>query len=151
MRQIDLGRQSTLVWILAVNWPVCHWLPSHAHEWAQLVFASSGAMTVETDQGAWVSPPELAIWVPAGTAHNLTMSGRVHMRTLYFSCGIARRAPAQSCVLSVSRLLRELILHVVSLGALHAAHSQQRRLAHVIVDQLITLPITALEEGPATN
>src|SRR6185436_19445261 len=57
-------------------------IPLHQHPFAQLLFASSGVMTVTTEHGTWVVPPERAVWVPARVGHSIRMTGRVSMRTL---------------------------------------------------------------------
>lgn len=57
-------------------------IPQHFHPEHQLVFASTGVMTVHTKQGVWVVPPQRAVWIPAKTPHRIAMSGQVSMRTL---------------------------------------------------------------------
>ena len=49
------------------------------------LYASSGVMTVTTEHGTWVVPPERAVWVPARVGHSIRMTGRVSMRTIYLS------------------------------------------------------------------
>src|SRR5712692_8502248 len=61
-----------------------HVIPEHSHPEDQLLFASSGVMTLRTKQGVWVVPPLRAVWIPANTPHSVAMSGPVSMRTLYF-------------------------------------------------------------------
>src|SRR5213075_264799 len=68
-------------------------IPEHFHDTDQLVFASSGVMTVQTGQGLWVVPPQRAVWIPSRTVHRITMSGAVSMRTLYFAPGYVRQLP----------------------------------------------------------
>ncbi len=46
-------------------------LPMHAHDAAQLTFAAAGMVQVHTDQGRWLVPPQLAVWVPAGVSHRV--------------------------------------------------------------------------------
>src|SRR5579862_6621130 len=88
-----------------------HVIVPHFHPEDQLVYASRGVMTVRTDEGTWVVPPRRAVWIPAKTAHSITMSGPVSMRTLYLRARMARILPRNCCVVNVSRLLQELILH----------------------------------------
>src|SRR6267143_184280 len=61
-----------------------HVIPEHSHPEDQLLFASSGVMTLRTKQGVWVVPPMRAVWIPADTPHSVAMSGPVSMRTLQF-------------------------------------------------------------------
>lgn len=46
-------------------------MPMHAHGEAQLTFAASGMVQVHTDEGRWLVPPQLAVWVPAGVPHRV--------------------------------------------------------------------------------
>src|SRR6202521_6328804 len=85
-----------------------HVIPEHSHPEDQLIFASSGVMTVRTKQGIWVVPPLRAVWIPAKTPHSVAILGPVSMRTLYFAPKLVR-AEAEKCfVMNVSALLREL-------------------------------------------
>src|SRR5688500_9682337 len=54
----------------------------HADGWDQLIYASSGVMTVHTDDGVWVVPPDRAVWVPSGLGNRVEMNGRTAIRTL---------------------------------------------------------------------
>jgi AraC-like DNA-binding protein len=110
----------------------------HAHDRDQLVYASSGVMTVRTGQGTWVTPPHRAVWIPAGIPHAITMSGRVAMRTLYFRPAVVRGLPRKCCVVAISNLVRELILHV-------CAHGADRHINALLARQLRALPALALE------
>jgi quercetin dioxygenase-like cupin family protein len=49
---------------------------SHKHDSAQLIHAAKGVMTVHTEDGLWVVPPQRAVWVPAFMAHSIRMTGR---------------------------------------------------------------------------
>jgi AraC-like DNA-binding protein/quercetin dioxygenase-like cupin family protein len=118
-----------------------HW---HAHDWHQLVYASSGVLLVETETGAWIVPPARAVWVPASVTHRLTARGKVQFRTVY----VARDLRASSRplgVVEVSPLLRELILHIVHRGMLYAASAADTRLADVLLDQLQAIDVVPLD------
>ena len=93
----------------------------HSHRRAQLAFAVRGVMHVDTEQGAFVVPPQRAVWLPAGVEHRIDARGSVAMRTVYVEAADAADAagdsetqglPTQVRVLHVTRLLRELILAV---------------------------------------
>ena len=118
-------------------------IPAHRHSWHQLVYATTGVMTVTTPAGSWVVPPHRGVWVPGGTEHSIQISGAVSMRTIYLWKGV-RRLPKTCHVLSVSPLLRELIAHAVSLDILDRRVDAQRRLMDVILDQLAALPVAAM-------
>jgi AraC-like DNA-binding protein/mannose-6-phosphate isomerase-like protein (cupin superfamily) len=82
----------------------------HSHPRAQLLYAVSGVMRIETAQAAFMVPPATALFVPADEPHAVHMSGPVGMRALFLRADAARRGPASTAVLSVSPLLRELVL-----------------------------------------
>jgi len=117
---------------------------THRHDWHQLVYAVKGVMTVETPHGSWVVPTYRAVWVPARVDHAIRMSGRVAMRTLYFSPRVAGWLPAECRVVSVPPLVHELLLHVVALGSLDRRIPRQRHVMAVLLDQLRELPADPL-------
>ena len=51
--------------------------PMHCHDRTQLLFASSGVMSVTTPQTSFVVPPQRAVWIPAGTMHEVSCRGPV--------------------------------------------------------------------------
>lgn len=113
--------------------------------WDQLAHASLGVMSIRTDEGTWVVPPHRGIWIPAGTRHDIEMSSRVSVRTLFLRCRLARgRLPRRPLAVNVTPLLRELILHACRIGVLRSNVAAHGRLAGVIVDQLETLPTNPL-------
>src|SRR5438046_2524372 len=113
-----------------------HVIPEHSHPEDQLLFASSGVMTLRTRQGVWVVPPLRAVWIPADTPHSVAMSGAVSMRTLYFLPELCRRLAEKCFVMNVSALLRELILHACKFKRLSKRAATERRNIEMIVDQL---------------
>ena len=40
----------------------------HHHDRGQFLHGGFGVMTVRTEHGAWVVPPQEAVWIPAGIA-----------------------------------------------------------------------------------
>ncbi len=111
-------------------------IPEHFHPEDQLVFASTGVMSVHTRQGVWVVPPLRAVWIPARTPHHIVMSGAVSMRTLYFLPKLGRHLPRKCFVMNVTPLLRELILHACKFKRLDRRSPVQRRIIDIILDQL---------------
>ena len=111
-------------------------VPLHYHDRDQLVYASRGVMTVRTGAATWVVPPYRAVWIPASVPHTIAMSGGVAMRTLYLKPRLAKKLPRDCCVINVTPLLRELILHACGAGALRIGAQAQGHLIGVIVEQL---------------
>jgi len=119
-------------------------LPDHHHDWAQLIFATRGVMSVHTQAGAWVVPAQRAVWVPANVRHRIDMSGAVTMRTLYLAPALEPLGPRECTVLNVAPLLRELILHAVERSPLRADRPAEARVIGMILDQLQELPAAPL-------
>ena len=69
---------------LSATYSSGHVLHPHTHASHQLLFASSGAMTVTGDRTSWMIPPGRAVLIPAGIQHSIRMWGEVAMRSLYF-------------------------------------------------------------------
>src|ERR1700758_3331105 len=75
-------------------------IPPHQHPEDQLVYASRGVMTVRTGAGTWVVPAQRAVWIPAGVAHSVRMSGTVSMRTIYLRARMVQCLPRACCVIN---------------------------------------------------
>jgi AraC-like DNA-binding protein/mannose-6-phosphate isomerase-like protein (cupin superfamily) len=118
-------------------------LPHH-HRRDQLVYASEGVMTVSTERGAFVVPPERAVWMPGGTRHRIDAKADLAMRTLYIEPDAAPGLPKEVCVLQVPPLLRHLILEAVERPQEYAPDSAEARLMQVILDQIVALPAAPL-------
>ena len=82
----------------------------HDHAEQQLVYPSSGLLIVSTPGGSWVVPPQRAVWLPAAVAHAHQAHGATQLRTVAFGVHVNPLGLTQPTVLSVSRLLRELII-----------------------------------------
>src|SRR5437763_8371328 len=121
-----------------------HEIPRHVHPEHQLIYASRGVMTVWTSEGTWIVPPQRAVWIPAKTPHAITMHGAVSMRTLYVKPRLLRLSP-NCCVVNVSPLLRELILHACTFPVLRKRVRPQANLIDMILDQLRVVEISPLQ------
>lgn len=113
---------------------------AHAHPWAQLSWASAGALIVRTPSASHVAPPQRAVWVPPGLVHEVVNPGRAEMRSLYIDAEAATFAPRQCRVLAISPLVRELIWAVTALPAHYDESGPDGRLVAVLLDQLAVLP-----------
>jgi len=121
-------------------------MPSHKHGSHQLLFAATGAMTVTGDRTTWMIPPGRAVLIPARVPHAIRMWGEVAMRSLYFPVTApASVFDAATCrVISVSALLRELILRVAALAALDSRIPAESRLMAVLMDELASADVQPL-------
>jgi AraC-like DNA-binding protein/quercetin dioxygenase-like cupin family protein len=95
---------------LALDYPKGHSTGWHCHRRGQLIYARAGVMTVATRDGAYVVPPQRALWAPPGIEHEVRCATPLSMRTLYIAPPRRSALPEMCCVINVSPLLRELIL-----------------------------------------
>jgi AraC-like DNA-binding protein len=146
MRQevIACPAQPYPVTTLAYEFSADHEIPVHTHPEHQLIYACRGVMTVWTDAGTWVVPPQRAVWVPAKTPHAVAMYGPVSMRTLYLKPRVLQLS--RHCrVVNVSPLLRELILHACRFPALRRRVKAHAHLIEMILDQLELVETSPLQ------
>jgi AraC-like DNA-binding protein len=135
LKQYDPGLGVSIS-TLAYEYPPGFKVTEHAHGSDQLIYAIQGVMEVSAGQCLWLTPPHLAVWIPAGTRHRIRMPGAVSMRTLYLRRGLASGAPPVCTVLHVSPLLRELVVEAVRIGQLRTKNHLHRALQDLIVSQL---------------
>ena len=122
--------------VLSYDYAHGHRVPRHTHASHQLVYASSGAMSVHTQRSTFIVPPSRAVWLPGGVEHAIDITGSVCMRTLYFARNVWPRAPTVCKVIEVSVLLSALIMTAVARGGLQKRRTRDARLIAVLIDQL---------------
>ena len=130
---------------LIYDYPDGYIVPEHFHDQDQVVYASRGVMTVRTRDGTWVVPTQRAVWIPAKMPHGITMHGAVSMRTLYLRPRLARSLPRSCCVINVSALLKELVLHACTIPALRRGVRTEAHLIDMILDQFETVNALPLQ------
>lgn len=117
---------------------------AHWHDYAQLVYAVSGAMTVITDAGFWVVPPNRAVWLPVMEKHSFRMAADVEMRTLYVQPSLQPPGLTRACVIQVSSLLHELTQRVIDFRQAYSEGSREGRLVSVLMDEIAAAPTEPL-------
>lgn len=123
--------------VLAYDYTAGDYVPVHEHAKAQLIYAVHGTMTVSTRNGQWVLFPTQAAWIPAYTKHSIRMRSALHMRTVYFDNTV--QPPSSDCtILSVSPLLRELIVSMLKERPNYATHSRAFQIASLLISELQT-------------
>ena len=85
-------------------------LAEHRHRRSQFLYATRGVMAVSTPDGAWVAPPERAVWIPAGIPHSVRMVGAVQTRSVLVVPDACRARGSICQVVGVSPLLRQLLV-----------------------------------------
>lgn len=132
----DYMRVPRAVGAMAKDFPAGYLIPEDTHTRGQLLYAITGVMSVHTEHGIWVVPPERAVWVPPQTLHSTRMSGDVAMRTLYVRKRECAELPQRCSVIHVTPLLRELILRAVHLPLYYDEASAAGRVMGLILDEM---------------
>ncbi|KAF1007145.1 MAG: HTH-type transcriptional regulator NimR [Luteibacter sp.] len=91
-------------------YPASFELATHHHRRAQLLYASQGTVAVTTPDGAWIAPPERAVWIPPTMPHSVRMIGVVFTCGVYIEPGAIGPVDEGCRVLAVSPLLRALLV-----------------------------------------
>lgn len=118
-------------------------VPTHQHPFGQLVFALKGGVTCEVPNSIWMVPPGCAIWVPSETPHSMRLTSNARICNLFVQPNAAR-LPEQCCTLSISPLVRELILHMSNQAVEYEADSPTGRKAVVLLEELERMPVEQL-------
>lgn len=131
---------------LATTYSGGYCIEPHRHDWHQLLYACTGAMTVSADQSTWMIPPGKAVLIPAHCNHSIRMWGDVAMRSLYFPETVQSTALAgDDCrVISVTPLLREIILRVIDLAGLDSRSPIEMHLMATLLDEIDSPPVEPL-------
>jgi AraC-like DNA-binding protein len=123
----------TVAWQLAGGGTI----DRHRHDDHQLVYVSAGVLEVQTAAGSWVVSRDRAVWLPAGTWHEHRFFGQSSFYTVGFPIEEAPWPEQDPTLVSVSPLLRELLIACADPALTRA---ELRRVQAVIGDQLKRSP-----------
>lgn len=115
-------------------------IPFHQHRKGQLILALHGSITCEVPHALWLVPPQSAVWIPGGLSHSNRATAGSRLCFLFIEPG-AVSMPDTCCTLSVSPLLRELIVALAGRDWRQKAAPQTQRLIRVLFDELTHQPI----------
>ncbi|VVE20566.1 AraC family transcriptional regulator [Pandoraea iniqua] len=144
---IHTGSAPPPVAIVATDPPSRAAYPMHSHRHGQLIHAIAGVMIVRTNEGSWVVPTGRAVWVPGDTEHAIEMAGEVQMRTVFVAPGVRTALPAKCRVITVTPLLRELILAAGTLtpaAVTSDVHCRDGRVVALMLDEIEQAPALSL-------
>ncbi|MBP3955675.1 helix-turn-helix transcriptional regulator [Gemmata sp. G18] len=116
----------------------------HQHKKGQLIYMMRGVVTCEVARGLWIVPPQCAVWVPGGTPHSAKSAGEVECYSLFVDAPSARMMPKTCCTVSVSPLLRELLLRCARFPTLYPIKGPESRLVAVLLEELAAAPVEKL-------
>lgn len=114
-------------------------VPLHRHRQGQLVLALHGAVTCRTANRLWIIPPGCGVWVPGGVPHSNQVTANARLSYLFVEPGAAA-LPDECCTLSVSPMLREMVLRLADVRGSYALDDHVGRLVRVLLDELALMP-----------
>ncbi|RDU95929.1 AraC family transcriptional regulator [Trinickia dinghuensis] len=110
-------------------------IAGHAHGSGQLSLVSRGTMTITAEEGWWLAPPGLAVWIPPNVFHAAHYSEASSLVNLRFASSFASRLPKGCRSIVVSDLLRELAREAVRLSA--ADHESELHTLGLIAELMV--------------
>jgi AraC-like DNA-binding protein len=112
----------------------------HSHDRGQLSYALSGVMSVVTDTSTYVLPPNRAIWLPAGTRHQVSCRGPVTFNLLYIDPALPGQ-PGRARVFDVSMLTRALIQEVLTFDHAYDESGREGRIVALLLEEIGRMPV----------
>jgi len=126
------------------EYPPAFELARHTHRRSQLLYAAEGVLTVDTNHGSWVVPPERAVWIPGGVSHAVKMVGAVSTRSVLIAPDVPPRRTDQCEVLGVSQLLRSLLVASVDLPPEYDLSGRDGLIMALLVAEAAIAPVIPL-------
>lgn len=123
---------------IAVDYQKGNIVAPHKHENnAQLLYAISGTLLIETQVGRWLVPPNRAMWLAAGEEHCVVMRSHTQVRSLLVKVDIVNSIlPNSSFVINVTPLLKELIQAATLLPIDYANDRHANLLVGLLLEEL---------------
>ncbi|WP_129660640.1 AraC family transcriptional regulator [Rothia uropygialis] len=112
--------------------------PAHVHGRGHIVYPSTGVLSMVTEDGSWIAPPNRAVWIPAGFTHQHRAHGTTDMRIVFMSPDMAGLLPERPAVLALTALAREAVLALTETSG--RSTESRDRLRRIIIDDVIAAP-----------
>ncbi|MGH8984152.1 MAG: helix-turn-helix domain-containing protein [Acidimicrobiia bacterium] len=84
----------------------------HTHDFHQIEYAFHGVVEVETRAAHYLLPPQQAVWIPAGLAHQTTLR-RVRTVSVFFAPEMIVGIDERARILAAVPVIREMIVYGV--------------------------------------
>lgn len=121
------------------DYPPSFELALHTHRRGQFLHASTGMIAVSTPQGAWVAPPQRAVWIPPMTPHATKTIGRVSTRSVMIDAAVGDLGPVCR-VVGVSPLLDALLVEASHVPLEYDESGRDGLVMRLIVAEILRAP-----------
>ncbi|CAB5723300.1 HTH-type transcriptional repressor of iron proteins A [Delftia tsuruhatensis] len=115
--------------------------PPHSHSWGHLNYVPHGSMRMETLGVRWVAPPQYGIWIPPGVVHSCYVAHAVVYRSVYLAPALCGALPGQPCSLRIGAIIKAILADFAVRDVHIPASDADLRLARVLYDQLLAVPV----------
>ena len=119
-------------------------LRQHKHAQGQLLLVVRGTLAIITEDGWWVTPPGMAIWIPPRTMHGARYSESSSIVNLRLDGAVLASLPAACTSFATTELLRALAFEVVQTRDESRAASE----AETLIARLVVLQIQQRKQAP---
>ena len=116
----------------------------HRHRKGQFLLVQRGALSCEVEGGFWIVPPGSAVWIPGGALHAVKTTGVLEGYNAFVDADHDGRLPEVCCAVSVTPLLRELLIRSAGLPALYEEGGADSRLVMVLLDEIASARVEDL-------
>jgi AraC-like DNA-binding protein len=118
-------------------------IPVHKHRKGQLVLAVHGAVTCQVAGALWIVPPQCGVWIPGDLPHSNRATRNAQLYYLFAEPGIVD-LPKDCCTLSISPMVREIVLYLATAPLDYEKDGHIDRLARVLLHELTLMPVERL-------
>lgn len=85
----------------------------------------------------WIVPPRSAVWIPGGARHAAKATGVLEGYNAFVDPDVGQGLPVAYCAISVTPLLRELLMRAAHLPLFYEEGRANSRLVAVLLDEFV--------------
>jgi AraC-like DNA-binding protein len=108
--------------------------------WGKVGYAVRGVMEARVEGRRFLCPPHYATWIPADTLHSCHNRENVKFVSIYIERDLCAGMPETACTLALSPLIKAILADFADRRVTVPVTEADRRLAFVLVDQLLKAP-----------
>lgn len=108
--------------------------------WCKVGYAVKGVIEAKVEGRRFLCPPHYATWIPADALHACHNRENVKFVSIYIDRVLCTNMPERPCTLALSPLIKTILADFADRGITVPETDADRRLAFVLVDQLLKAP-----------
>lgn len=132
----DIANAKAAAFAWRFSAPIQRATDCHQHAAGQIFSLDSGIALLETHAGTWLFPPHRCGWIPPEEPHGLRSYGAITGWSVYLSPDLSKSLPARPSVLSLSKLMQEIVPRIAHWDSTHTLNETERRLVAVFCDEM---------------